>query len=67
MISDKLHFDLQEACDRAASIRAYWTPSERRRRAGLPPDLPSNIRRIFFAEPGRQPAFNYSISRRGSQ
>jgi hypothetical protein len=64
MISIYNHFDLVEAYDRAASIRACWTPTERRRRAGLPPDLPSNIRRIFLAEPELQPAFNYSISRR---
>jgi hypothetical protein len=64
MIAVNPHFDLQEVYDRAASIRACWTPSERRRRAGLPPDLPSKIRHMFLAEPELQPAFNYSISRR---
>jgi hypothetical protein len=67
MIAVNPHFDLQEVYNRAASIRVCWTPSERRRRAGLPPDLPSNIRNMFLAEPQLQPAFNYSISRRGSR
>ena len=47
-------FDLEDARQRAAEIRAEWTLSERSRRAGLPPDLPFTLRDLLCAESIRQ-------------
>lgn len=47
-------FDIDDARQRAAEIRAEWTLSERSRRAGLPPDLPFMLRSLLWAESMRQ-------------
>jgi hypothetical protein len=39
--------DLQEVRKRAAEIRGTWSPGERRRRMGLPPDTPTKLRDIL--------------------
>jgi hypothetical protein len=33
---------------RAAEIRGHWTVSERRRREGLPPDIPEKLRNYLM-------------------
>lgn len=35
---------IQDVRKRAAQIRGSWTAGERRRRQGLPPDMPSKVR-----------------------
>lgn len=35
--------------NRAAQVRASWSPAERLRRTGLPPDVPERLRDFFFA------------------
>lgn len=37
--------DAEGILKRAAKVRSGWSASERQRRMGLPPDLPSNLRR----------------------
>lgn len=36
--------DADDVRQRAAAIRKHWTPAERRRRMGLPPDVPRKLR-----------------------
>lgn len=45
--------------DRAAEVRRRWSPTERRRRIGLPPDTPWAILRTFFRfdRPGQEVQF----------
>jgi hypothetical protein len=43
-------FDLEDARQRAAEIRAEWTLSERAGRAGLPPDIPFKLRNLLSAD-----------------
>jgi hypothetical protein len=38
------NIDLRDVRKRAAEIRNSWTAGERRRRMGLPPDMPSKVR-----------------------
>lgn len=38
------NMDLRDVRKRAAEIRDSWTARERRRRMGLPPDMPSKVR-----------------------
>ena len=40
--------DLCEARKRAAAVRRQWSPAERQKRAGLPPDTPWALLRTFF-------------------
>jgi hypothetical protein len=42
--------DMQEIHRRAAEIRVNWSATEKRRRMGLPPDVPAKIR-SFIASP----------------
>jgi hypothetical protein len=41
--------ELDEIRKRAAKIRGNWSVSERRRRMGLPPDMPQRLRDYVFA------------------
>lgn len=41
--------ELNEVRKRAAEIRGNWSTSERRRRKGLPPDIPAKLRDIILA------------------
>lgn len=38
------NIDLRDVRKRAREIRDSWTVGERRRRMGLPPDMPSKVR-----------------------
>jgi hypothetical protein len=44
-------FGTHEVRNRAAEIRRQWTPVEKVRRTGLPPDMPSKLREWFLASP----------------
>lgn len=39
--------------DRAAEIRRHWTSTEKRRRTGLPPDMPQSLREFILGAPQR--------------
>jgi hypothetical protein len=41
--------ELEEVRKRAAEIRGNWSITERRRRKGLPPDIPAKLRDIILA------------------
>lgn len=41
--------NLEEVRKRAAEIRGNWSTSERRRRKGLPPDIPTKLRDLILA------------------
>jgi len=41
---------------RAARVRKQWTPLEKIRRTGLPPDVPARLRQFILGEP--QPAWD---------
>ncbi len=43
--------DPQEVRRRAAEIRRQWSPAERDRRCGLPPDIPPRLRQLIFGSP----------------
>jgi len=57
----KKKLDLDEVRKRAAQIRSHWSLSERHRRMGLPPDVPSRLREFILGE--REPAWGV-VSRR---
>jgi len=40
-----------EVRKRAADIRSNWSPLEKERRTGLPPDLPARLRQFILGEP----------------
>jgi hypothetical protein len=42
------NLDLDEVRKRAATIRGNWSVTERRRRMGLPPDVPATLRDIIL-------------------
>jgi hypothetical protein len=41
--------DMQEVHRRAAEIRVHWSATEKRRRMGLPPDVPAKIRSFIMS------------------
>jgi hypothetical protein len=43
--------DIQEVRHRAAEIRKRWSPAERSRRTGLPPDAPFRLRQYVLGQP----------------
>jgi hypothetical protein len=45
--------DVEEIRNRAAEIRKHWSPLEKLRRTGLPPDMPPKLRQYFLASPQR--------------
>jgi hypothetical protein len=51
--------DIQEVRHRAAAIRKRWSPAERRRRTGLPPDAPIRLREYILG----QPSFEWQTAR----
>jgi hypothetical protein len=76
MVSIKSPIDLCGINDRAADIRARWSPAEKSRRLGLPPDLPAHLRRFFIGQygvlqlvastpfrPTHMPSDSYRVSR----
>jgi hypothetical protein len=48
-MSMQWNIDAQEIRRRAAKVRGAWTPSERRRRTGLPPDIPNALREYMLS------------------
>ena len=43
-----MNIELQEVRKRAAEIRGNWSTTEKRRRQGLPPDIPAKLRDIIL-------------------
>jgi hypothetical protein len=43
--------DIDEVRKRAAQIRRNWSPTEKLRRTGLPPDMPPKLRQFFLGTP----------------
>jgi hypothetical protein len=41
-------FDSRIVRKRAGKVRENWSPAERRRRMGLPPDVPAKLRDYFL-------------------
>jgi hypothetical protein len=56
MVSIPKHIDFLEIQKRAAQIRSHWSPAERLRRVGLPPDAPARLRDFILGE--RRPTWN---------
>jgi hypothetical protein len=54
MAINSLLLDAQEIRRRAADIRRKWSPLERLRRTGLPPDIPPKLRQYIMGptQPG---------------
>jgi hypothetical protein len=53
--------DSHEVRSRAAEIRKRWSPEERQRRTGLPPDTPQSLRQFILGKPkwSWQPALGH--------
>jgi hypothetical protein len=47
MVSIAKNVDLREIQKRAAHIRSHWSPAEKLRRTGLPPDVPTRLREFI--------------------
>jgi hypothetical protein len=60
--------EAQEVQKRAAEIRRHWSPLEKLRRTGLPPDVPARLRQFILGVPQPQwsPAVCRSSTGRGS-
>jgi hypothetical protein len=48
MATRQHNIDLQEVRKRAAEIRRHWSPLEKIRRTGLPPDIPERLRQFIL-------------------
>ena len=48
MVSIPKHMDVLEVQKRAAQIRSHWSPAEKARRTGLPPDVPSRLQEFIL-------------------
>jgi hypothetical protein len=53
MASLRNKLEAQEVQKRAAAIRRHWSPLEKLRRTGLPPDVPARLRQFILGEPKR--------------
>ncbi len=53
--------EVDEVRRRAAQIRQNWTTSERRRRTGLPPDMPQKLRYYLGGWPSSQSSGSYRL------
>jgi hypothetical protein len=49
--------EVREIERRAAEVRDRWSPLERLRRTGLPPDIPAGLREFLF-RPNWRPSFS---------
>jgi hypothetical protein len=54
-------YEVDDVRRRAAKIRQNWTASERRRRTGLPPDLPHKLRRHLCGWPSSQSSESHRL------
>jgi len=48
--------ELEDVRKRAAKIRGNWSATERRRRLGLPPDIPPKLRNLILEPRAAWPA-----------
>ena len=46
-------FNVQQVRRRAEEIRREWSPLEKLRRTGLPPDMPPKLQQFFLGSPPR--------------
>jgi hypothetical protein len=53
MITRQKTLNVEEVRRRAAEIRRHWSPLEKLRRTGLPPDMPPKLRQYFLGSPQR--------------
>lgn len=51
---------IREAQSRAAEVRRQWSPSERKRRKGLPPDTPWSLLKQLFAHCRRKEELSFT-------
>jgi hypothetical protein len=51
MKTSRIQPDSHEVRCRAAEIRKQWSPEERQRRTGLPPDTPVSLRQFILGNP----------------
>jgi hypothetical protein len=51
--------EVRETHARAAEIRRQWSPSERKRRQGLPPDAPWSLLRQLFSPHRQEEQLNF--------
>jgi hypothetical protein len=54
--------EAQEVRKRAAEIRRGWSPLEKIRRTGLPPDVPARLKQFILG--GSQPNWSPAVCRR---
>jgi len=59
MVRIAKNLDIREIETRAAQIRSHWSPAERLRRTGLPPDVPPRLRDFIM---GRESGWSTSRS-----
>jgi hypothetical protein len=65
MVSIPLHLKALEIEKRAAQIRSQWSPTERVRRTGLPPDVPARLQEFIMSP--RQPEWRVVGTRQTSK
>jgi hypothetical protein len=53
MATPRRKLETQEVRKRAADIRRHWSPLEKLRRTGLPPDVPARLRQYILGASGR--------------
>ena len=50
MIARRSMTESREVQKRAAEIRRHWSPLEKARRTGLPPDIPARLRHFILGD-----------------
>jgi hypothetical protein len=50
MVSIPKHIDTLEIRRRAEEVRTHWSAAEKRRRTGLPPDVPPRLRAFILGQ-----------------
>jgi hypothetical protein len=55
------NIEAQEVRKRAAEIRRHWSPLEKLRRTGLPPDIPARLKQFIL---GGSPEWSPAVCRR---
>jgi hypothetical protein len=50
MVSIPKHIDTLEIRRRAEQVRNHWSPAEKIRRTGLPPDVPPRLRAFILGQ-----------------
>jgi hypothetical protein len=62
MAAPRHKIEAQEVQQRAAEIRRGWSPLEKIRRTGLPPDVPARLRQFILGH--AQPQWSPAVCRR---